>query len=59
MASMSKTLSPLELAIYRELNLKIISENRGWSKIKGIDYSIESEVMEEENNAQGDPRKDV
>ena len=47
MSSMSKTLSPLELEIYRVLNMKIISENRGWEKIKGIDYSVEAEVMEE------------
>ena len=47
MSSMSTTLTPLELEIYRVLNLKIISENQGWGKIKGIDYYVESEVMEE------------
>ncbi len=62
MSSISKTLSPLELEIYRELNLKIISENKGWSKIKGIDYSLESEVMEEKRKREekfDDPRDDI
>jgi len=44
--SMQETLSPLELAVHRELTLKIISENKGWKKIYGIDYSLEKEDPE-------------